>query len=82
MNNTNNEDKGKKEVEAFLTRNKERLEKFRRIEEETAEEMEELSFRKAQTPELNELSEQVAITNAFLTENPDVPFVTLDDTDK
>ena len=82
MREENNQNSGKSEIESFLERNKERLEKFRRINEEVEEEMEELSFRKVQTPELSDAAFQVAITNAFLTENPDVPFITLDDTDK
>ena len=78
----NNKNNGKSEIESFLERNKERLEKFRRINEEVEEEMEELSFRKAQTPELGDVAFQVEITNRFLADNPDVPRVTVDDKDE
>ena len=67
----------KNELEAFLEAHKEQFERFRRIAEETEEEMEEIARRKAEHPEMTDTEHQIAVTNAFLAENPDLPHATL-----
>ena len=39
--------------------------------------MEEIARRKAEHPEMTDTEHQIAVTNAFLAENPDLPHATL-----
>ena len=71
--------KGQSEVEAFLAKHKDRLEKFRRINEEAEEEREEIALRKAEHPEMNDPDYQIAVVDRFIKDNPDVPHVTVGD---
>ena len=77
MENGENKNNIPSELEAFLAANKEWIDKFRRINEEVEEEMEELAWRKAQHPEMNDLEHQLEVTNRFIEENPDIDHVTL-----
>ena len=65
----------KNELEAFIEAHKEQFEKFKRIAEETEEEMQEIARRKEAHPEMTETEHQLDVTNAFLAENPDLPKV-------
>jgi len=70
------------ELEKFIAEHQETFDKFKRINEEVAEEMAEIARHKAAHPEMYETEYQIEVTNRFIEENPDVPFVVIDNDDK
>ena len=65
------------QLKKFIEENKERIEKFKRINESVIEDMEEIKQNKAEHPELFEPEYQLKIVNDFIEKNSDTNVVEL-----
>lgn len=70
------------ELEKFIAEHQETFDRWKRINEAVEEEMAEIARHKAEHPEMYETEYQLEVTNRFIEENPDVPFVVIDTDDK
>ena len=77
-----NDKREKSELEMFLEKNKDTLERFERIGKAVEEDMKEIEENKRKDPSINELDKQIEITNDFVENNPDVNVVTLEEKDR
>ena len=61
-----------KELQEFLAKHKESIERLRRVDEAAQEDMADLAQRKTEHPELYDADRQLEITARFVADNPDL----------